>query len=691
MSRDSRRNKSGGKGRKYGGSRRCSRCGDDCACIRGDNRTADSSGGPGGSNSSSTLPPTDVDHILCSCRVNEELQRLKRFYSSSFRLVHGNNSTPIVASFDHVCSDPDFDSARLPNGLHCQIMFPSSSHDSSHGGRGIDDIEHECNEDTSGNGVGPIEKPPTCVMNSKPADCSTRSNNTSAPESPSVVNCAEASGRLPFLVLVNTDIPDIVTNAIPALFEETVRLYAQSTARRGRVVFDAMKKIDKNIRELFAIADLRTVTVDRMEWTPEEQKKLEDALVWYRRVADPISRWKLIGKFVGSRSAKECCQRYKQIRQNLTAADTPAASDPKSEQEGQAQETVSCADYDDDAGEKNTEAEDVDEEDNGEVRGQVGPSETMVGIRVFLDQLELLAIDVAYITAPRFQVACGRCYTNVVVRVCFPKEGNPLQLTGVGTTCSCCGLRLTVKAQAQFLHQASAAVCTVECLQCALRDLLPSDYAAICRSCNATVYLKEIANGSRREAICRHCHTRLTFGFSSPICSASGDTKPTATTSGGGADVQRLEYILKGLTASDDTGVRKKRDKKPAGLVLKVGEPLADNGSCKHYKKSYRWLRFPCCGQAFPCDVCHDSATDHPNEWASRMICGFCSKEQPYTAKKPECSLCQHGLTRDSSTHWEGGKGCRDGTKMSRKDNKKYRLMAKQSEERRLKSPSHKK
>ena len=32
--------------------------------------------------------------------------------------------------------------------------------------------------------------------------------------------------------------------------------------------------------------------------------------------------------------------------------------------------------------------------------------------------------------------------------------------------------------------------------------------------------------------------------------------------------------------------------------------------------------RFPCCGKAFPCDVCHDSTEDHPMERANRMICG---------------------------------------------------------------------
>lgn len=38
--------------------------------------------------------------------------------------------------------------------------------------------------------------------------------------------------------------------------------------------------------------------------------------------------------------------------------------------------------------------------------------------------------------------------------------------------------------------------------------------------------------------------------------------------------------------------------------------------------------RFPCCGRAYPCDVCHDEDQDHLMELANRMICGYCAKEQ---------------------------------------------------------------
>lgn len=105
---------------------------------------------------------------------------------------------------------------------------------------------------------------------------------------------------------------------------------------------------------------------------------------------------------------------------------------------------------------------------------------------------------------------------------------------------------------------------------------------------------------------------------------------------------------------------------------LKVGEPLANNGSCQHYKKSFKWYRFPCCGMAFPCDSCHDDQSDHKFTWANRYICGWCSREHNI-GRSCECNQ----QTLKNSAFWEGGKGMRDQQRMSKKDNKKYRNVTK--------------
>jgi hypothetical protein len=34
--------------------------------------------------------------------------------------------------------------------------------------------------------------------------------------------------------------------------------------------------------------------------------------------------------------------------------------------------------------------------------------------------------------------------------------------------------------------------------------------------------------------------------------------------------------------------------------VIRLGQPLPNNGTCAHNKNSAKWLRFTCCGKVFP-------------------------------------------------------------------------------------------
>lgn len=102
---------------------------------------------------------------------------------------------------------------------------------------------------------------------------------------------------------------------------------------------------------------------------------------------------------------------------------------------------------------------------------------------------------------------------------------------------------------------------------------------------------------------------------------------------------------------------------------LKIGNELPGKGTCKHYKKSFRWFRFECCNSLYPCDICHNDDNSHRCEEAKRMVCGLCSKEQSI---KKDCS-CGMSLKKNHTRFWEGGKGNREQATMSKKDSKKYR------------------
>lgn len=56
------------------------------------------------------------------------------------------------------------------------------------------------------------------------------------------------------------------------------------------------------------------------------------------------------------------------------------------------------------------------------------------------------------------------------------------------------------------------------------------------------------------------------------------------------------------------------------------------------------------------------------------MICGWCSREGNY--RPEDCAGCGERVIsrrRGGASFWEGGKGTRDKTRMSRKDKRKYR------------------
>ena len=159
---------------------------------------------------------------------------------------------------------------------------------------------------------------------------------------------------------------------------------------------------------------------------------------------------------------------------------------------------------------------------------------------------------------------------------------------------------------------------------------------------------------------CPSCYSALTCRWETATFSP-----PTNTTS---SPTKRMEAGKKKETA------------------LQEGKPLPSNGTCSHYKRSYRWYRFPCCNQLFPCDQCHEDAQKSgaltPRHtiavWAERIVCGWCSREQ--NSQNGKCAGCGAPLkgTADNSghsgrtTHWEGGKGMRNHVTMNRKDSKKY-------------------
>jgi ribosomal protein L37E len=52
--------------------------------------------------------------------------------------------------------------------------------------------------------------------------------------------------------------------------------------------------------------------------------------------------------------------------------------------------------------------------------------------------------------------------------------------------------------------------------------------------------------------------------------------------------------------------------------------------------------------------MCHDETVggEHDMQWATRMICGHCAKEQPFSKDAP-CVACGLSMTKSRAHHWQ--------------------------------------
>lgn len=275
------------------------------------------------------------------------------------------------------------------------------------------------------------------------------------------------------------------------------------------------------------------------------------------------------------------------------------------------------------------------------------------GIMLSLPGLELHGIELLELTSVNITVKCDRCKeSNDIIRLRPSDEPSSNSTANeMHLTCKKCAYPFTLGFRKDILHANSTRAGYLDIDGASIVDLLPSSFTPTCSSCSTTYTAAGITATRAQSAlgICRECHNKFSFSF---------------------PEVK----FLRVSSASHHLPLKQAPRPKKEALGIVAGTELPRRGTCKHYSKSYRWFRFSCCNKVYPCDKCHDDARDHPNEFANRMICGWCSREQPF--KPEECAMqgCKRGITgKTGSGFWEGGKGTRDPSRMSRKDPRKYK------------------
>ncbi|KAI1632812.1 hypothetical protein F4809DRAFT_645087 [Biscogniauxia mediterranea] len=261
------------------------------------------------------------------------------------------------------------------------------------------------------------------------------------------------------------------------------------------------------------------------------------------------------------------------------------------------------------------------------------------GTAISFPSVELYGIELLQVSILNIGAKCARCKTINDISGLKPDVEK-------ATSCRKCATEFTVKFRQEMVHESSVRAGFIDVSGCTVADMLPSTFVPTCAKCSTPSQGLVSVRGEVITNVCRECHGKFTFKI---------------------PEVKFLA-ITQGSTLPPTTGPRRRQEK----LGLHAGEPLPGRGACPHYRRSFRWFRFSCCSKVHPCDKCHDAAEDHPQEWANRMICGWCSREQNYAVEA--CSFCGRSVIgKKGKGFWEGGKGTRDKTKMSRKDKRKFR------------------
>lgn len=242
-------------------------------------------------------------------------------------------------------------------------------------------------------------------------------------------------------------------------------------------------------------------------------------------------------------------------------------------------------------------------------------------------------------------LSCSRCKHTTVVTDLRPDSDRII-------ACSGCRQHMEIQYTREAIHAHSNKLGYLRTKRCYPNDLLPSRFQVTCNSCTpseplaSSIIVDGVKIGEKISFACRNCHKQCGLHYESVAWTQ-----------------------IPSLASTTSKAIEN------AKLPTKMGEPLPGYGTCSHFKKSHRWFRFPCCGRAYACDECHaaDPASgSHPIEWATRQICGYCSREFPIAQKYCECGEDPAAVMKKTA-HWEGGKGTRDQNVMSKKDRKKYR------------------
>ncbi|KAJ2615363.1 hypothetical protein H4S08_001263 [Coemansia sp. RSA 1365] len=318
------------------------------------------------------------------------------------------------------------------------------------------------------------------------------------------------------------------------------------------------------------------------------------------------------------------------------------------------------------------------------------------GIELRFGTVQLSNVALAHCHSLNLSVRCERCKDTV-------------ELRGISATtrmtadqqkwqaCSTCSTVVGVRFRPDWMFDGCSTLGFLDCAGCRPVDMLASKLTLTCDACatkddfasaedppsKLLDTIGTVGIAAHAHFNCRTCYARMTVLLQEPVF----ERLQNGPAMGGGSSKTQIAKAVEGAR-----GAKTRRREELALLGVVPGQPLPDHGSCKHFRRSQRWLRFPCCGKTYPCVSCHDDKEDHAHEYAQVMLCGHCAKEQSIsrTEKSGLCIGCGAQVIRKvdgNHAFWQGGTGVRDRTRMSRKEGRKYQGLGKTVSQKNVTTP----
>ena len=467
----------------------------------------------------------------------------------------------------------------------------------------------------------------------------------------------------------------------------------------------------------------------RQDWQPRAWTEAEDAALQRALVVYPPSyshsdreRWRAIADALQSEvdvkiAPRECQARYQLVRSQIEQARRRRKAEGAAERQRKREEArknkrgggkpqkaqddfgfdLDAVDAYEQAGDSNSDFDD-EQDRNEEIWGSADSSNVIAvqermqpelapehrGTCISLDLSDNMGIATLCPERLHVQLACFRCGTDWSPML----SGADAEAATSSSWCSRCSALLRATLVPCLWHDSSKKFGYLQLDCCELLDVLPSAAYVTCLACShGNVFgppKQGLQRGAHVEMNCFECHAKMRTHV---LDIAIDLVTPCTGRDRGGRNVGRPATVPDASVDDELESELKSWRKKAKGdktqAAIKLGTPLPLKGACTHFKKSFRWLRFPCCGRAYPCPTCHANSgcpavrggnaggEDGGPFQCKRMLCGSCSFEQPITDKA--CVKCGFQCTPRFSAHWQGGEGSRNVAALSNKESKKFK------------------